>query len=199
MLKKEMKIYFSGKEIWIYHPGLLPSVTTYLLSIASFQNLTCLCSGLDGQRGQEKPAWLSLSCWGCRWDAAAPRLFIGIILHEQRGLNFLFSILFHPQEKKFVQMVKDAGSPGIEKQIIGQKNLKSLEARYEQTLQQLADVIKVTAQTLWLHSNLIYTCLRFKRCTGMFLCSVALSWKTDRCFVLMKTVDRTWEVNIQRV
>lgn len=53
-------------------------------------------------------------------------------------------------------MVKDAGSPGIEKQIIGQKNLKSLEARYEQTLQQLADVIKVTAQKHWLHSNLIY-------------------------------------------
>lgn len=44
-------------------------------------------------------------------------------------------------------MVKDAGSPGIEKQIIGQKNLKSLEARYEQTLQQLANVIKVTEQT----------------------------------------------------
>lgn len=56
------------------------------------------------------------------------------------GLAFTF--LLGVQEKRFVQMVKDAGSPGIEKQIIGQKNLKSLEARYEQTLQQLADVIK---------------------------------------------------------
>lgn len=44
-------------------------------------------------------------------------------------------------------MVEDAGSPGIEKQIVRQKNLKSLEARYEETLQELANVIKVTART----------------------------------------------------
>lgn len=49
-----------------------------------------------------------------------------------------------------MQMVEDAGSPGIEKQIVRQKNLKSLEARYEQTLQELANVIKVMAQThIW--------------------------------------------------
>lgn len=40
-------------------------------------------------------------------------------------------------------MVSEAGSPGIQKQIVKPNNLKGLEARYEQTLQQLADVIKV--------------------------------------------------------
>lgn len=58
-------------------------------------------------------------------------------------------------------MVKDAGSPGIEKQIIGQKNLKSLEAQYEQTLQQLAIVIKVSAPTHRLHLSLVYMYLDF--------------------------------------
>lgn len=41
-------------------------------------------------------------------------------------------------------MVKDAGSPGIQKQIVKPENLKSLEARYEHTLQELANAIKVT-------------------------------------------------------
>lgn len=83
-------------------------------------------------------------------------MFFVINLHEPSRLNCICFLFFHSQEKKFVQMVKDAGSPGIEKQIIGQKNLKSLEARYEQTLQQLANVIKVTAQTHSLYPNLIY-------------------------------------------
>lgn len=47
------------------------------------------------------------------------------------------------QEKNFLQMVVDAGSPGIQKQIIKPENLKSMEARYGQTLQELAGVIKV--------------------------------------------------------
>uniref|UniRef100_A0A3Q2D893 ATP-dependent RNA helicase n=1 Tax=Cyprinodon variegatus TaxID=28743 RepID=A0A3Q2D893_CYPVA len=41
-----------------------------------------------------------------------------------------------------VQMVKDAGSPGIQKQIIKPESLKGMEARYEEILQELADVIK---------------------------------------------------------
>lgn len=55
--------------------------------------------------------------------------------------------LFHPQEKNFLQMVVEAGSPGIQKQIIKQENLKGMEARYEQTLQELANAIKVQSQT----------------------------------------------------
>lgn len=66
---------------------------------------------------------------------------------KRADLTVFVFYFFHFQEKKFVQMVKDAGSSGIEKQIIGQKNLKSLEARYEQTLQQLANVIKVGDST----------------------------------------------------
>ncbi|KAM9339622.1 ATP-dependent RNA helicase DDX51 [Symphorus nematophorus] len=56
------------------------------------------------------------------------------------GLAFTF--LLGVQEKNFLQMVVDAGSPGIQKQIVKSENFKSLEARYEQTLQELADVIK---------------------------------------------------------
>ncbi|XP_026174891.1 ATP-dependent RNA helicase DDX51 isoform X1 [Mastacembelus armatus] len=56
------------------------------------------------------------------------------------GLAFTF--LLGVQETKFLQMVTEAGSPGIQKQIVKPKNLKSMEVRYEQTLQELADVIK---------------------------------------------------------
>lgn len=44
-------------------------------------------------------------------------------------------------------MVVEAGSPGIQKQIVKPKNLKDMEARYEQTLQGLANVIKVASLT----------------------------------------------------
>ncbi len=40
-------------------------------------------------------------------------------------------------------MVVEAGSPGIQKQIVKPDSLKGMEARYEQTLQELANVIKV--------------------------------------------------------
>ncbi|XP_034555540.1 ATP-dependent RNA helicase DDX51 [Notolabrus celidotus] len=56
------------------------------------------------------------------------------------GLAFTF--LLGVQEKNFLQMVMDAGSPGVQKQIVKPENLKSMEARYKQTLQELADVIK---------------------------------------------------------
>ncbi|XP_036974722.1 ATP-dependent RNA helicase DDX51 [Acanthopagrus latus] len=56
------------------------------------------------------------------------------------GLAFTF--LLRVQEKNFLQMVVEAGSPGIQKQIIKQENLKGMEARYEQTLQELANAIK---------------------------------------------------------
>ncbi|KAG7239172.1 hypothetical protein INR49_029923 [Caranx melampygus] len=56
------------------------------------------------------------------------------------GLAFTF--LLGVQEKNFLQMVQEAGSPGIHKQIVKPENLKSMEARYEQTLQELANVIK---------------------------------------------------------
>uniref|UniRef100_A0A8C9YAA1 ATP-dependent RNA helicase n=1 Tax=Sander lucioperca TaxID=283035 RepID=A0A8C9YAA1_SANLU len=57
------------------------------------------------------------------------------------GLAFTF--LLGVQEKNFLQMVVEAGSPGIQKQIVKPENLKGMEARYEQTLQELANVIKV--------------------------------------------------------
>ncbi|XP_054652639.1 ATP-dependent RNA helicase DDX51 [Dunckerocampus dactyliophorus] len=56
------------------------------------------------------------------------------------GLAFTF--LLGVQEKKFLEMVAVAGSPGIQKQIIKPVNLMSMEGRYEQTLEELAAVIK---------------------------------------------------------
>ncbi|XP_008310850.1 ATP-dependent RNA helicase DDX51 [Cynoglossus semilaevis] len=56
------------------------------------------------------------------------------------GLAFTF--LLGVQEKNFLQMVTNAGSPGIQKQIIKPENLKSMEARYEEILQELAKMIK---------------------------------------------------------
>ncbi|KAI4801815.1 hypothetical protein KUCAC02_019686, partial [Chaenocephalus aceratus] len=56
------------------------------------------------------------------------------------GLAFTF--LLGVQEKNFLQMVVEAGTPGIQKQIVKPESLKGMEARYEQTLQDLANVIK---------------------------------------------------------
>ncbi|XP_041814923.1 ATP-dependent RNA helicase DDX51 [Chelmon rostratus] len=56
------------------------------------------------------------------------------------GLAFTF--LLGVQEKNFLQMVVEAGSPGIQKQIVKPENLKGMVARYEQTLQELANIIK---------------------------------------------------------
>lgn len=56
------------------------------------------------------------------------------------GLAFTF--LLGVQEKNFLQMVVEAGSPGIQKQIVKPESLKGMEARYEQTLEELANVVK---------------------------------------------------------
>lgn len=40
-------------------------------------------------------------------------------------------------------MVMDAGSPGIQKQIVKSESLKGMEGRYERALQELAQAIKV--------------------------------------------------------
>ncbi|XP_069038465.1 ATP-dependent RNA helicase DDX51 isoform X1 [Lepisosteus oculatus] len=56
------------------------------------------------------------------------------------GLAFTF--LLGVQEKRFLQMLKDAGSPGIQKQIIKPEALKALVPRYEQTLLELETAIQ---------------------------------------------------------
>ncbi|CAN9507547.1 unnamed protein product [Ophioblennius macclurei] len=57
-------------------------------------------------------------------------------------VGMAFTFLLGVQEKRFLQMVEEAGSPGIQKQFIKPKSLQSMEQRYEETLQRLADVIK---------------------------------------------------------
>ncbi|XP_008399689.1 ATP-dependent RNA helicase DDX51 [Poecilia reticulata] len=56
------------------------------------------------------------------------------------GLAFTF--LFRVQENNFLRMVMEAGSPGIQKQLVKPECLKGMEERYEGVLQELADVIK---------------------------------------------------------
>lgn len=45
-------------------------------------------------------------------------------------------------------MVLDAGSPGIQKQIVQPESLRSMEASYEQTLVELGKTVKVRANLL---------------------------------------------------
>ncbi|TNN38332.1 ATP-dependent RNA helicase DDX51 [Liparis tanakae] len=47
-------------------------------------------------------------------------------------------------EKNFLQMVTEAGTPGIQKQIVKPQNLKGMEARYQHALQELADAVKLS-------------------------------------------------------
>ncbi|KAJ8285848.1 hypothetical protein GJAV_G00031630 [Gymnothorax javanicus] len=56
------------------------------------------------------------------------------------GLAFTF--LLGIQEKNFLQMLRDAGSPDLQKQIVKPENLKSMEEHYQQTLLELENVIK---------------------------------------------------------
>lgn len=56
------------------------------------------------------------------------------------GLAFTF--LLNVQERNFLQMVQEAGSSGIQKQMINPASLQSMEERYEETLQQLAAIVK---------------------------------------------------------
>ncbi|XP_014859523.1 PREDICTED: ATP-dependent RNA helicase DDX51 [Poecilia mexicana] len=56
------------------------------------------------------------------------------------GLAFTF--LLRIQENNFLRMVMDAGSPGIQRQLVKPECLKGMEKQYEVVLQELADVIK---------------------------------------------------------
>uniref|UniRef100_A0A3B3QH71 ATP-dependent RNA helicase n=1 Tax=Paramormyrops kingsleyae TaxID=1676925 RepID=A0A3B3QH71_9TELE len=66
------------------------------------------------------------------------------------GLAFTF--LLGIQEKRFLQMLSDAGSPGIQKQIIKPENLKAMESQYERTLFQccvLIDFLTILETIIW--------------------------------------------------
>uniref|UniRef100_A0A671P2B9 ATP-dependent RNA helicase n=1 Tax=Sinocyclocheilus anshuiensis TaxID=1608454 RepID=A0A671P2B9_9TELE len=53
-----------------------------------------------------------------------------------------FTFLLEVQEKSFLQMVRDAGSPGIQRHFVKPEALRSMETRYEQTLAELGKVVK---------------------------------------------------------
>uniref|UniRef100_A0A9J8AFA1 ATP-dependent RNA helicase n=2 Tax=Cyprinus carpio TaxID=7962 RepID=A0A9J8AFA1_CYPCA len=56
-----------------------------------------------------------------------------------------FTFLLEVQEKCFLQMVRDAGSPGIQRHFVKPQALRSMETHYEQTLAELGKVVKVKA------------------------------------------------------
>ncbi|KAK1156363.1 hypothetical protein AOXY_G25321 [Acipenser oxyrinchus oxyrinchus] len=53
-----------------------------------------------------------------------------------------FTLLLGVQERNFLQMLRDAGSPGVQKQLIRHENLKPLIPQYENALEELHSIIK---------------------------------------------------------
>ncbi len=60
-------------------------------------------------------------------------------------LEYILS-LFIFQEKCFLQMVRDAGSPGIQRHFVRPEALRSMETCYEQALAELGKLVKVKAK-----------------------------------------------------
>uniref|UniRef100_A0A3B4B147 Helicase C-terminal domain-containing protein n=1 Tax=Periophthalmus magnuspinnatus TaxID=409849 RepID=A0A3B4B147_9GOBI len=91
---------------------------------------------------------IDISAVKCVINYDAPQ-FVRTYIHRigrtaragRAGLAFTF--LLQVQEKNFLHMVREAGSPGIQKQMVKPELLKSLEERYEQALRELAGIIKV--------------------------------------------------------
>lgn len=75
-------------------------------------------------------------------------MMIGNKLTERMFLYSSLSFSFLPQENNFLRMVMEAGSPGVQKQLVKPESLKGMEERYEVVLQELADVIKVDGVTV---------------------------------------------------
>ncbi|XP_033847040.1 ATP-dependent RNA helicase DDX51 [Periophthalmus magnuspinnatus] len=90
---------------------------------------------------------IDISAVKCVINYDAPQ-FVRTYIHRigrtaragRAGLAFTF--LLQVQEKNFLHMVREAGSPGIQKQMVKPELLKSLEERYEQALRELAGIIK---------------------------------------------------------
>lgn len=132
---------FGGIQAAEFSSRLSPGERKYTLKEFEQGNIQLLISTDAAARG------IDINGVKCVVNYDAPQ-YIRTYIHRigrtaragKAGLAFTF--LLRIQEKNFVQMVVDAGSPGIQKQIVKPENLKSMEARYEQTLQELANVIK---------------------------------------------------------
>ncbi|TSL97350.1 ATP-dependent RNA helicase DDX51 [Bagarius yarrelli] len=53
-----------------------------------------------------------------------------------------FTFILGVQEEKFIKMVRDAGSPSLQKQTVKPESLRGMESRYEDVLNELGRVIK---------------------------------------------------------
>ncbi|XP_076845180.1 ATP-dependent RNA helicase DDX51 [Brachyhypopomus gauderio] len=53
-----------------------------------------------------------------------------------------FTFVLGVQKEKFEKMVRDAGSPGLQKHSVNPESLKGMESRYEQVLEELGKVIR---------------------------------------------------------
>ncbi|XP_072218782.1 ATP-dependent RNA helicase DDX51 isoform X2 [Leuresthes tenuis] len=72
------------------------------------------------------------------------RTYIHRVGRTARGgkAGLAFTFLLRVQEKEFLQMLVEAGSPGIQKQMVKPESLQSMEVQYEQILQKLGDIVK---------------------------------------------------------
>ncbi|CAG5950323.1 unnamed protein product [Menidia menidia] len=72
------------------------------------------------------------------------RTYVHRVGRTARGgkAGMAFTFLLRVQEKEFLQMLQDAGSPGVQKHVIKPESLKGMEVQYEKILQQLGDIIK---------------------------------------------------------
>uniref|UniRef100_A0A8C6SA43 ATP-dependent RNA helicase n=1 Tax=Neogobius melanostomus TaxID=47308 RepID=A0A8C6SA43_9GOBI len=132
---------FGGIQVMEFSSRLSPGERKRTLKEFEQRKIQLLVSTDAAARG------IDISAVKCVINYDAPQ-FVRTYIHRigrtaragRVGLAFTF--LLKVQEKNFLHMVSEAGSPGIEKQMVKPELLKSLEQRYEQALRELADVIK---------------------------------------------------------
>ncbi|XP_076125775.1 ATP-dependent RNA helicase DDX51 [Alosa pseudoharengus] len=132
---------FGGVQVAEFSSRLSPSERKKTLRDFEQEKIQLLISTDAAARG------IDIQGVKCVLNYDAPQ-FIRTYIHRvgrtaragKSGMAFTF--LLGVQEKNFLQMVVDAGSPGVQKQIIQSESLKSMEAQYEQTLVDLGNAIK---------------------------------------------------------
>ncbi|XP_063051970.1 ATP-dependent RNA helicase DDX51 [Engraulis encrasicolus] len=132
---------FGGVQVAEFSSRLSPSERKKTLRDFEQEKIQLLISTDAAARG------IDIQGVKCVVNYDAPQ-FIRTYVHRvgrtaragKSGMAFTF--LLGVQEKNFLQMVTDAGSPGVQKQIVQSESLKSLESRYEETLVELGNAIK---------------------------------------------------------
>ncbi|XP_051950470.1 ATP-dependent RNA helicase DDX51 [Xyrauchen texanus] len=132
---------FGGVEVAEFSSRLSPSERQRTLKDFEQGKIPLLISTDAAARG------IDINGVKCVINYDAPQ-YVRMYIHRvgrtaragKAGLAFTF--LLKVQEKRFLQMVADAGSPGIQRQMVQLESLKSMESRYEKTLVELSKAVK---------------------------------------------------------